>query len=509
MLASVTDASTQSPDSSGLDEVQGEIAPATPIAKTSDENVGRTILGGGVVRVAGFGVATMFGVAALSIVARKIGPTDFALFTTAMSLIAIATSFSDFGLLALGIREFSAESVAERDRSLRALVTMRLTFAGIASSGIVAFALLEGYPSGMITGLIFGAVGICGLSLHQSYNVPLHATYQLTTLAILEIVRQALLSGLMISAAVVIGSAGAVVSAYLPVGITMAVMSAMLARSITSIRPSFDFERMRVLVRDVGAFAIAASVGTIYAYVAQVFADSILEPNEAGQFALAFRVYAVLLAAGMTAIGGAFPLLVTSSRTEHDRMIYAARRLVQTSILTGFGCAVALATGASVAVTVLGGSEFSGATNLIAIIGLAVPSSFVLITGSTLLLASGRHRELVVVSVVGALASVAATAALTNAIGGEGAALGIVVGEAAIASGYLVVMHRIDPHALPRFVWVIGVVAAAAVGASPALLGLPDIVALGFGGALFVVIVLKLRLVPPEIVDRLPATLAR
>lgn len=475
---------------------------AVPIADTDDQNLGRKILGGGIVRVAGFGLSTVFGIIAISIISREIGPAEFALFTTAMSLIAIATSFSDFGLLALGIREYAALDDAARERSLRALITMRFVFAAVASSGIVAFAVLAGYPRELVVGLAVAALGLTIMSLHQSFNVPLHALYKLNTLAAIDIGRQAMVSGGMIAAAVLAGTAGAIVSIYLPVGIVMALVSGFVAHRYATLKPSLDWPMMQNLLKDVGAFAVAASVGTIYAYIAQVVADSILDPDASGQFALAFRIYAVLLGAGMTGISGAFPLLVVSSRDDHDRMVYATRRLLQTSVLAGFVCTVGLVTGAGLAVAVLGGAEYDGAVDLIRIIGVAIPASFVLITGSSLLLASRRHRELVVISVVGAVASIAATAAMTASMGVNGAALGIVIGESLIAAGYVVVMLRIDRRAVPKPRWLLGAVLAAVVGCAPALTGLVSVFAATAGVALFTAACLILRVVPPEILDR-------
>lgn len=468
----------------------------------TDENIGLKIVSGGIWRLVAFGVATGLGVVSTAIISREVGPADFALFTTGISLLTIAITMSDFGLLALGMREFASLEGEARARSLRALLSLRLALSVVTAAGIVIFAWVSDYPSYFLHGLLAAAVGLIALSLHYSYNVPIQSTYQLNTLAVIEVTRQSMLVIGMAGLAIATGDIGVVIAVYLPVAFIMAIWSAVIAKRITPVSPSLDFSTMRGLIRHVGTFAVASSIGASYAYFAQVVINSILPAYESGMFGLAFRVYAVMLGACMTAVGGAFPLLVTASRDDIDRLSYATRRLVQTTAITGTACAVGLITGASFVVAVIGGSEFSDAVPLVAIIGLAVPGSFVLITGSNVLLASGRHRELLVVSLIGAIFSIGITAALTNSYGMSGAAAGVAIGETLIAIGYLIQMHRIDRRALPQLGWGAMVLAVGAFCCSAALLPVPSLIRAVIALTAFVTLSLVLRLVPPELIDR-------
>lgn len=473
------------------------------VDEVGDENIGKKIVSGGLWRLVAFGVATALGVVSTAIISREVGPADFALFTTAISLLTIGITMSDFGLLALGMREFAALSGDARERSLRALITLRFGFAVVSSTVIVVFAVVNDYPSDFVTGLTAAAVGLLALSVHFSYNVPIQSTYRLNALAAIEVSRQSMLVIGMAIVAILTGEIGAVVAVYLPVAVIMAVVSGVYTGRFTSTRPSLDFETMRGLIRHVGTFAIASSVGASYAYVAQVVSNSLLDPDDAGMFGLAFRVFSVMLGACMTAVSGAFPLLVTSSRDDIDRLAYATRRLVQTTAITGVAAAVGLITGASFVVAVVGGSEFADAIPLVAIIGLALPASFVLITGSNVLLASGRHRELIAVSVLGAAASIVITAILTSKFGMTGAASGIVIGEAVIATGYLIQLGRIDKRTLPGLRWSLAVVLAGAASCAAALLPFGGLARSVIGVTAFTAIAFALKLVPPELAERL------
>lgn len=476
----------------------------------ADAAVGNTIIRGGVLRLVAFGYSAVLGVVATAVISRAVGPHGFAEYVTAMSLISIAMSFSDVGLLALGLREFAAQSGSAQERSLRALITLRLALSIVCAIAVVIFAVLVGYSTALVTGLSLAGVGIVFLSLHASYTVPIQGTFQLNVVAGLEALRQTLVMGMMIAAALGTGSIGAVIATYLPAAIAIAFATAIFARRISSIVPSLDFPEMRQLLRHVGTFAIAATIGSTYGFFAQVVSNTVLPKDESGLFALAFRVFAVLVGAGYTAISGAFPLLVAAVEAgDRERYDYAVRRLLQVSILAGLICTVGLVTGADFVTLVLGGSDFSGADTAVAVVGLALPSSFIVLTGASALLAARRHVHLVAIALIGASASIAATAALAAQWGTVGAATGIVVGETVLAAGYLWGIGKVSPRALPRASWAVAVLAAGALCCASALLPASGLVCALIGLALFAGIVIFSGLIPPELKQNAQGVLGR
>lgn len=471
-----------------------------------EANIGAAIIAGGIWRVVALAVATLVGVAGTAIISRQIGPSGFALFATALSLVSISVTLSDFGLLALGLREFTEPDNLVRDRSFRALITLRLAFSGVSAVAIVCFALLSGYPEELVVGLGAAGIGLVAMSLQSSYLVPLQGSYRLNTVAVLEALRQLVLTGLMVIAAVATKQVGATIAMFLPAGIVMALVVGAIARRLAPVVPSFDWQTTLRLIRLVSVYALAATIGGLYAFVAQVASDQVLAPHESGVFGLAFRTFAVLVAGGVAAIMGAFPLLVQAAKGgETERLNYAGRRVLQTSWIAGLGCMVALVTGAPIIVHVLGGASFDDAIPVLAVIGVAVPFSFALFAASSLLLAHAAHRELVVVCTLGALVSVAATVLLADRLGAIGAAEGIVVGEFIIAAGYIWVLARTESRIVPRATWVSMTSALALASCAPVLLPTPSAIKLLIGITLFCVLILGLRLLPPELTDRLRA----
>jgi O-antigen/teichoic acid export membrane protein len=473
-----------------------------PAPVITDDNVGNAIIRGGVLRVFAFSYSAALGVVATAVISRVTGPAGFAEYVTAMSLITIAISLSDFGLVPLGMREFTALEEPERTRSLRALITLRLVLAALAGVVIVGFAWLDSYPQGLVTGLALAAVGLVFIALHFSYVVPIQATFRLNTIAWLEALRQTLIVVPMIVAAIVTEKIGVVIASYLPAGIVIAVVTGLIARKISSIVPSLDFAAMGRLLRHVGTFAVAATVSTTYAFIAQIVSNSVLSERDSGLFGLAFRVFAVLVGAGMAAIGGAFPLLVAAvEQDDRERYDYAVRRLLQTAALAGAFCAVALVTGASVAIAILGGAEFAGAEGAVQFVGLALPASFMVLVGGAALLAVRQHGRLLAITLIGASSSIVATWLLASNFGMYGAVGGIVIGENVLAVGYLWGVSRVSKVAVPRARWLLGILAVGAFSCLPALLPIAGVFSLALGAAIFAAAVLGLGIVPPELVD--------
>lgn len=472
------------------------------------ENVGQKILAGGTWRVIAFIFAALLGILMTAVVSRQIGPADFALFTTSMSLVTIALSLSDVGLLTLGVREYAKQPPAERAVGQRALIGLRLITSTVTSIGIVTYAILKDYPSDLVWGLVAAGFGICALSLAISYSVPLQATYRLGQVAALEAGRQALQMTLMIVFAITFANVGWLMAAFLPTGIGVAIAAGLMARELSPIAPSFDFAEMRRLLVAAGTFAFTAAIGANYPFVAQIVSNSVMSANDSGMFSLAFRVFIVGMAAFSAAIGGAFALLVTAvTEEDRQRLAFATRRLAQSSLLAGVGCAIGMVTGAGFIVAALGGSEFTDAVPVVAVIGIAFPGTYLALVTTMILLADSHFKALVVRAAFGAAASIGITVVLANAWGPVGAAAGIVAGEYILGALYASKVWMIDRAALPDAIWIFGVFAIGAIACATALLPLPSVLNAAIGGIIYLGLALLLKLIPPELLNPIKSRL--
>lgn len=479
-----------------------------PATEDAEQNVGQRILRGGAWRVVAFAFAAVLGVVMTAVVSRSLGPADFALFTTAMSLVTIAISLSDLGLLPLGVREYTSLKDEERAASQRTLIGIRLLASVVTSLGIIVFAIWQDFPDDLVRGLVVAGIGVCAMSLAISFTVPLQATYRLGQVAALEAGRQAIQMSLMIVFAIAFANVGWLMVAFLPTGIIIAIAAGLMSRKLSPITPSFNPTAMRGLLAAAGTFTYTAAVGANYPFVSQIVADSVLEPHDSGLFSLAFRTFVVGMAAFGAAVGGAFALFVTAVKDQdRRRLAFATRRLTQSAVLAGVGFAVAMVTGARVIVAALGGPEFADAVPIVAVVGLAYPATFVSVVGGMNLLADRQYRILIRRISVGAASSLIFVYLLAAQWGAMGAASGLVVGELVLMLAYTARVFVSDRTSLPELRWLLGTLAIGAFACGAALLPLPAIVNALIAGIVYVTLAIALKLIPPELLHPIKSRL--
>jgi O-antigen/teichoic acid export membrane protein len=481
---------------------------------------GERVVAGSVLRVAAYAAGSLLAVVSTSVVARELGAARFDGFATVLSLSLVALLVTDFGMSALGVREYVALNGAERDRAMAALLALRLALMLFGATAMVGFALVAGFSHDLVFGSALAGAGLVVAVAPATYSVPLLARLRLGMVGAVDLLRQAVQAVLLVVLA--LSGAGVVplLATSIPAGAAAAVLGAIAARGLAPLVPRVDLRAMVSLFREALTFAVATSVGATYAYVAQIVAHVVTNPVENGRFSLGFRVFVTLVAVAPIAVGSAFPVLTRAAATDVQRFRYIGSRLYEAALLLGLVIALGIGLGAPAVVAILGGDNFIGATPMLRMLTVALPGSFLVATGSFLLLSLRRHRALLGINTAGLVLVVGLTAALGSRQGGLGAAEALVVTEYALAISYAVALRVAGVAVQPSRRLVVscaaGLAAAAAVGAvvlgsaGAALGGLAAAVVTGIACPLvFVLTALAAGGVPSEVTDVLRERLLR
>lgn len=407
-----------------------------------DGRSGLRVVRGGGARIAAYAVGSLLSVASTAVVARELGAARFDGFATVLSLSLVALLVTDFGMATLGVREYVALRGQERDDVMAALLSLRLLLMLVGTAGMVGFALIAGFPLELVLGALLAGVGLVVQIVPATFVVPLAARLRLGLVGLVELVRQAVQAVLLMVLALSGAGAGALLATSIPAGLAAAAVAVPAARGLAPLLPRPYWRVMAGLLRAAVSFAVATSIGATYAYVGQVVAHLSTDEVENGYYSLAFRVFVVLVTVAMLGVGGSYPLLVHAAATDLRRFDHVGARLYDGALLLGLVIATALAVGAPAVVALLGGPGFSPATGMLRLLALALVGSFLVSTGSFLLLALRRYRMLLALNLSGLVLVVTATAVLSPALGGRGAATALCVTEYALASGYAVVLAR-------------------------------------------------------------------
>jgi O-antigen/teichoic acid export membrane protein len=186
------------------------------------------------------------------------------------------------------------------------------------------------------------------------------------------------------------------------------------------------------------------------------------------------------------------------------RYAYGYRRVVEVSVLVGAGIAVATATCAPLAITVIAGPRFDEAVGLLQLLAGVLLLKFVT-TAIGFGLLAGRRYSAVLVANLAALATAVTVCAITiPSYGGAGGAIAALASECVVGALYLWFMRRqivVFRQALP-----IGLTVMAAAGVAAATMALPGpaIVSMVLGPLVFVASVVGAGAVPREVVDAVP-----
>jgi O-antigen/teichoic acid export membrane protein len=465
----------------------------------STPQAGPTAIRGGALRVLSFAAGSLFAILGGALLFRHLGVVDSGRYTTALSLAAVVTGFTDLGLTAIGMREFATLEGDRRARMARGLLGIRLALTVVGVLLVTVFAFIA-YDAVMGFGVLIAGAGVLVANVQSTLAVPLMAGLRLGWVSILDLVRQ--LAG--VAMIVVLVVAGATLLPFLAMPAIAAALvlgpTALLVRRDIPLRPSFDLGHWRELAAPVLTYSIAVAAGTLYMRAAIVIVSLLASGTQLGYFSLSFRIVEILLLIPGLLVGAAFPIFARAARDDHERLGYALGRVFEVALIAGAGMTLALAVGAPLAIEIMGGASFDAAAPVLAIQSVVLVATFVNTVWGYGMLSLRLHRTILVLN-LGALAVlVVVLSVLVPIDGARGAAIGTAVVEVAtaIAGGVLLVRGRALLR--PPLTVVPKVALAALLGAAPALLiDMPVAVRVLCAIVIYGTVLLALRAIPREL----------
>ncbi len=481
----------------------------TEVDLLSTAEAGPAAVRGGAMRISSFLAGSLVSVGTAALLFRHLGVVSTGRYTTALSLSAVVTGFTDLGLTAIGMRELAVLKGQQRASLARNLLGIRLVLTVLGVILLSGFAFLA-YGRLLGLGVLIAGAGVLLQNTQTTLAVPLMAGLRLGWVSALDLARQLLTAALIVLFVLLgaellpfLATAGIAAAIVLPI-------TAALVRGMIPLSASFDLTEWRALLGPVLTYSAAVAASTLYFRVAIVIVSVLASAQQLGYFSISFRVVEVLFTIPGLLVGAAFPIFARAARDDPARLGYALSRVFEVSLIVGVWIALSIAVGAHLAVEVIGGARFLPATPVLAVQGIAVGATFVSSVWGFGMLSLHLHRLILTfnLAMLGLVAVVVAI--LVPLDGAEGAAIGTASVEvvAAIGNGLLLVRGR--PHLAPSLRVVPRVALAALLGAAPALLdGLPVVLRLLLSTVVYAAVLLALKAPPPELLTLVPRRLAR
>jgi O-antigen/teichoic acid export membrane protein len=480
----------------------GPVDGSDPLDVLDSTTAGSRVIRGGILRVTTYAVGISIGIASAALMTRYLGVEDFGRYVIVTSLISIVAGLTEAGIPNVAAREFATRAPGDRDQLFANVLGIRLAvaFAGVAAA--IAFAIAAGYDRTMVAGTLLAGIGLLIATVQQTYAIPIGVSLRFGWLSSLDLVRQ--IAFVAIIVVLVVASAGLLpfFAATIPTSLLLLALMIPLVRGTAPLLPRFDRAEWVRILRLVGVYAAAAAVGTIYVSAVIVTTSLVGTAEESGYLGAAFRVFSVLGAIPLLLISTAFPVLARAAHNDPERLQYAIQRLIDISLIVGSWLALSTVLGAGVAINVVAGEDFRSAVPVLQILGAALLTTFLAVTGGLSLVSLRRHVALLVGNLVALTASVALTAALVPEFGAKGAAVATLVADCGIVVLYGLVLFRVrsvryDLELVPR------VAIAAALSGAVVLTPLDGVGLVLAATVIYWGVLFAVRGVPSEVIDAL------
>jgi O-antigen/teichoic acid export membrane protein len=464
---------------------------------------GAKAIRGGLVRGLGYAANVLLITITVPLMTRHLGVVEFGQFVTASSVVMIVAGVTEFGLSGVGTREYALASVVDRRRLVGNLVALRtlLTLAGLAIAYVLMVA--AGYPSAVLAGVLITGAGLILLNTQQTIALVLTASLRWGAYALFEFVNALVVAAgtvllVLIGARLLPFFYVSAISSFVAL-----LVAAIVLRGQTTLRPYFDARTWRRMLRDSLPYAAAATVGILYFRVALIIVSLGSSASQTGYYSTAFKVVEVIAGTAFLMASTAFPIFARAGRDDHERLRYGTERVGDTGLILGVYLALSLCIAAPFVIKVIGGPQFKPAVPVLRLQAITLIATFLGATWSFTLLSLHEHRRLLAANALALAVAIPLSLALVPSLGAEGAAIATAATEFVLAVAYWWSLAHSRAQLRPSLTLLPRVLIAAGAGALVLLLPFPSVILWILGSAVYLLLVILSRALPPELLHAL------
>lgn len=466
---------------------------------TSSEAGGKVIRGSAM-RIAANVAGLVLGLATATLLLRHLGVEDSGRYVTVLSLVGIAVSVVDNGLNVTASSELARREVDSRRPLLGNILGQRLLVAAVAWVALVAFAAIAGYPPEMVSGTALAGAGVLLVAIANAVLVPLTVQLRNGGLAFVEVLRQVVtLAGVALLVAL-----GASLTPFfavqVAVGLVVVAFVPLLAGRGGLVWPRFDRGEQRGLLGTALPVALALALGQVYFRLVIVLMSLISSAEQTGYFGGSLRAMEALIVVPVLVAGVALPLMTAAARDDLARLRYAIEGLSEGAVIAGVLVALVTFRAAEPVMSLLGGSDFGPAGDVLRIQVIALLFIALYQIWTVALIALGAQRQLILTNALGLVGVALFAALLVPPFGAKGGAAASVLGDAVLAGLIYWRLHLSTGRVTVRAGFLARVAVAAVAALAPLFVpGLPDLVAAALSAVVFLGVGLLVGMVPEEL----------
>lgn len=347
-----------------------------------------------IVQIAGKAVSSLLGLAAITIMTRRLGAEKFGWYITAIGFLQFFGVATDFGMIPVTAKMLAETDDGEKPRLIKNLLGFRLSTAVIAFVAAPTITLFLPYPTPIKLAIALVSVAFLGNAAAQIFTGYFQTKLQMSVYAASDVLsRLTLLAGVILAAwarweffpiMAIVAAASIIQTTFLWFRVQKSV----------PIGLAFDRAIWKKIMVAMWPVAVSILFNVVYLRGDAVILPLFRTQAEVGLYGAAYRVIDIAAQIAMMVMGVVLPLLAGSwSRglIEEFRKHYreACRLLLALSIVATLGAYLF----AGPIMRVIGGAAFAGAQSYLRILCLAMFGVFLGAVFGHTALAIGRQKE--------------------------------------------------------------------------------------------------------------------
>lgn len=461
---------------------------------------GGKVIRGSAWRGVGGIAGSLAGVVTAALLLRHLGVDESGRYVTVISLLAIPVVVGDLGLNVSASRWLALRSPDKRRPLIANIVGQRLVIMPVTLVLVVAFTVIVGYPTRMVLGTVLAGIGFFIMAVANAFLLRLSVELRNAGLALVDFLR----FGVTLVGVALLVALNAKLTPFfavqIVVGLVIFALIPLLAGSDAFVRPRFDREEQRVLMRSAFPLAAALTLGQVYFRLVIVLMSLISTPQQTGYFGASLRALEAPVNISILVAGVALPLLAAAARDDRSRFHYAIEGLNKGALVAGVLVVLVTIRAAEPIMTIIGGEAFRPAGAVLRIQVCVLPFTALYQIWTVSLLALGRQRELILTNVVALMGVGIFAAVLVPQYGAEGGAAASVMGDALLAALIYWRLHRAAGAMFVQWGFLLRVLVAAALSVATLFIpGLPELVSAAIAGLVFLGVGQLIGVIPEEV----------
>ena len=445
-------------------------------------------------------VAVVIGLVSIALITRALGPDGYGAYRTILTFVSFASIGSDLGLQVVVLRELGRPG-RDAGRLMGAALLLRLLLSAAVLTTGALISLLMPYDAKIVQGIIVAApyyvIFQSAMMLQSVFQRHLRQGMQ----AISETIGGLVMLGLVWLALQADGGVVPMIAAMLGGGLIQIVIAWFLAQRLQPFRLVADLAIWKELLI-IGLPIAGSRVILSIILRGDVLLLSLLATDAAvGLYGVPSKMFEILITLAVLFNGMLMPMMVSALAKEDLRAASAtAGHALTAMVVFGGGVIAIFAAFPGQVLNVVAGPDFVPAAPALTLVSVAIAANAIAQVYRHMLTAMDNQRHAFVVDCFGLAVALAGYLTLIPLYSYLGAAIATALTEAALCIGLIVAAARagMRPPLLRALLKTILVVALTVLGMlALARSGLPWMVAMIAGGALFFGLVIFGGIAPP------------